>query len=88
MNYNKDMSPMPYTIGDIQDLQAQGLFVLNELDIFVKSIFFEMNVDKYAFEEVQNKVEAMFEAFDQMYNLLFWNLPEEVLVRICSRVIN
>lgn len=80
---------MPYTIRDIQELQAEGIGVMNELNIFVKSHFYENNVNRMAVQEFQEMMDAMFEAYDQMYDLLFWNLPEEELEKYYTRrVIN
>lgn len=79
---------MPYTIRQIMDLQAEGLGVLNEINVFVKSFFYEKKVSRFAIEEFQEMLDAMFDAYDQMYDLLFWNLPEEELEKFCKRVIN
>lgn len=88
MNYIKDLYPMPYTLRDIQDLQARGIGIMNELNMFVKSYFCEMEVSCMAIKDFQEMIDALFDAYDQLYDLLFWNLPVEELEKFYNRVIN
>lgn len=68
-----------YSLRQITDLQTEGLHAFNSLLMFSEYMLSEFDIEPECIAELKNRLYAMYDSYDELYELLFWNLTKKEL---------